>query len=326
MLNGITAANANRLRGEARAIGVDVGGSHVVVGLVDRDGHVGKVYETKLDRAAKPDATLQFIADSVNKIKKTYKNVCGVGIGIPGLLDEKRSEMQCAINLPEWHNVQVTSILSGKTGLPVFMENDVRVAALAEHRFGAGKGLGDMVMIAVGTGVGIGVIKNGALVEGPKGTVADDMTGHRCVCGKDYCSEHHVSAPEIAWEGRKLVESNEPTSLRALPPDAITAKNVSDAANGGDVAALGIITKAGDGIGLGVASIAKQFPARRFVIGGGVAEAGKPLLDAARAAAARELHSPPEIVPAALGPRAGLIGAATLAYLRAGIFADGQTP
>lgn len=316
---------------EAYAIGVDLGGSHLAAGLVDPAGKIHQIEETKIDPLALPEITLHLIAQTAKKLSASSRKVCAVGIGLPGNHDSAKGICRFSPNFPAWHHVPVTSPLSKALGLPVYMLNDVRVAAIGEFHFGAGKQVNHLVMLAIGTGIGGGVFVDGKLVLGHEEAAGEigHMTifpnGPLCNCGNHGCLEALASGPAIAARGADALLRGQSTKLknRIKTIDQLTARVVSEAADDGDAAAYRILEEAGEAIGIAITNLAVTLNPELFVIGGGVAQAGKPLFDGMNAAVNKRLKIfPPEvvrIVPASLGVRSGLIGAAAYAFSKCNV-------
>lgn len=313
------------------AIGVDLGGSHWSVARLDKAGNLYDFTEGKNNPTGPPEVTLNAIAESINKIAQRFHNICAVGIGMPGPLDIDSGTVLNPPNLPSWHGFKVTQYLKNATKLPVYLMNDVKAATLGEAEFGAGRGLDNFVMMAIGTGIGGGVVVNGKLVKGEEGSAGEighmsvDPKGEPCACGGTGCLENLAAAPIIAGRGAAAFLSPHPTRLKEMihSIEDMSAKVVSQAAAEGDETSLGIIRSAGKSIGVGIANLAVALNPRRFIIGGGVAQSGKPLFDAIQEEADKRVGMIPshrvEIVPAKLGMRAGITGAGANAFIQAGV-------
>jgi glucokinase len=216
--------------------------------------------------------------------------------------------------------------------LPLFLENDANAAAWAEYRFGAGKGEDFLVCVTVGTGIGGGLVLNGQLYRGRFGIGAEFghmqvvPDGRRCGCGQRGCWEQYCSGRALLHEAREIADVQPEFGKRLLElgggePEGIEAREVTQAAIEGDRAALDCFHEIGTWLGQGLADLASLLDPGVFVIGGGVADAGKLLLEPAQRAYAEKLtgtgHRPlAEIRLARLGNEAGLVGAADLARSR----------
>ncbi|HEY6424535.1 MAG TPA: ROK family glucokinase [Pseudonocardiaceae bacterium] len=307
-------------------IGVDIGGTKVAAGVVDEAGTI--IAETRRDTPAEDTSKIQdAIAAAVGELTSEY-DVEGVGLGAAGFVDESRSTVMFAPNLP-WRGEQLRASLQRRLGLPVVVENDANAAAWAEVRFGAGRGHDHVVTLTVGTGIGGGIVVNGRLVRGRFGAAAEVghvtvvPNGRQCGCGLLGCWEQYASGRALAHEAQEIARSapamaGELLGLAGGGPGSITGEMVTQAAQAGDVAALHCFDEVGTWLGRGMAGLAAVLDPGLFVIGGGVSAAGEVLRAPALAAFGQYLtgrgHRPMAALRIAeLGPEAGLIGAADLA-------------
>ncbi|MET0824276.1 MAG: ROK family protein, partial [Solirubrobacterales bacterium] len=230
-----------------------------------------------------------------------------------------------SVNLPI-ANVPLRDLMSERLGLPVFIDNDANMAALAEHRFGAGKGTRNLVLLTIGTGIGGGLVLEGELYRGSTGAGAElghmviDENGPRCQgnCPNHGCVEALASGTALGRAGRIAAEAHPDSALgKALVRgEEITGRTVTLAALAGDGIAVEVVAGVGRHLGVALASYANIFEPDVIVIGGGAAASGELLLDPARRELrARALAPMNEIrvVAAELGPEAGMIGSATMA-------------
>jgi glucokinase len=308
-------------------IGVDVGGTKIAAGVVDREGRIlaRRRVSTPADTAESLD---KGIASVVTALCAEHR-VDGVGVAAAGFVDEGRSTVRFAANLPPWRDHPLRDILSEHIHVPIAVENDANAAAWAEYRFGAGQGVADVVVITVGTGIGAGIVIDGRLVRGAWGIAAEPghmrvvPDGRLCGCGLRGCWEQYASGKALLRQARLMVEE-EPAATAALlraaggRPEALTGPMISAAAADGDPAALELLAETGRRLGEGIATVAAILDPAVIVIGGGVGEAGEVLLGPARetfvsllsGAAYRPLL---DIRQARLGNDAGIVGAADLA-------------
>jgi glucokinase len=307
-----------------QAIGVDLGGTKMLVGVVDSDQRVlHQSAEASLGRTT--DELLATLGDELVEARNACPDVVGAGLGIPCTIDQKRGVAVNAVNLPI-ENVPIRDLMTERLGLPVLIDNDANVAILAEHQFGAARGAENAVMLTIGTGIGGGLIIGGRLYRGSTGAGAElghvvvDINGPPCQgsCPSNGCIEAVASGTALAREGREAAERRPESTLgRALAAgEEITGKSVTDAALAGDEVARDVVALIGRRIGTAAAGIANTFDPDVIVLGGGVLAVGELLLEPAR----DELRSralPPmnktPIVAAELGPEAGMVGAAALA-------------
>jgi glucokinase len=252
--------------------------------------------------------------------------VCAVGVATPGPIDAPRGVVTATPNLPGWRDVPLGRMIQEEFGLPTYLENDANAAALAEQRFGAGRGADDMIYVTASTGIGGGFILDGRLYRGATGAAAEvgHMTilphGPRCGCGNRGCLEALASGAAIAREARERIARGVPTLMAELAEgdlDHISAKMVAQAAEQGDAEAREIIDAAMTYLGVGMANLVNILNPQLLVIGGGLTKMGPRLFDPVRRAVDRQAFSATafavEIKRAELGEEVGLLGAAAVA-------------
>ena len=318
-------------------VGVDLGGTTLRVAVVDTE--TGKLFgftETQALAREGQAAVIARMAAIINQVVTgsgiPRREIGGAGIGLPGMLDMENGVVRFLTNLPgHWLNVPLQKAIEASTGLPTRLINDVRAMTLGEWKHGAGLGVDTIACFAIGTGVGGGLVINGRLNLGIDGTAGElghqviDANGPRCGCGSRGCLEVYASGPAIGAMGVKAVMQGMTTSIGALVDydlNCITSKVIYQAAISGDAIALSIFEQAGCYLGVAVSNVLVSVGPRKVVIGGGVAQAGDLLLGPIRKTVRDLVHCMPveqvEIVPAALGTHAGLIGAAVWAGLQLG--------
>jgi glucokinase len=310
-------------------IGVDVGGTKVLAGVVD---DLGNVLERARETTPKTDpaAIAEVIGALVAGLRAKHE-VEAVGIGAAGFIDLDRANVLFAPNLV-WRDEPLTDRVSKLIDLPIIVENDANCHAWAEYRFGAARGKRNVVAAIVGTGIGGGLVLHGELYRGGYGIAAEFghirmvPGGRICGCGNHGCWEQYSSGMALVREARELATAAPIRMPRLLDlvendVDAISGPLVTQAALAGDPGALECFQTVGQWLGEGLADLAAILDPDCFVIGGGVADAGHLLLDPARAAFTASLtggayrpHAP--VVAAELGSLAGLVGAADLARFR----------
>ena len=309
-----------------KCIGVDIGGTSVKIGLFEVTGELLDKWEVK---TRKEDGGSQILPDVAASIREKMKehgldlkaDLAGVGMGVPGpVLPDGYVEV--CVNLG-WHDLNPQEELSRLLdGIPVKSGNDANVAALGEMWQGGGKGYSDLVMLTLGTGVGGAVIIDQKIIAGKHGLggeighihVRDEEWEH-CNCGGVGCVEQICSATGIAREARrKMAASEKPSQLRGFG-DAVTAKNVLDAAKEGDELAMEVMEVVGRYLGLALSMAVMTVDPEIFVIGGGVSKAGQFLIDVVQK---HYDHFTPisqhkgKLGLATLGNDAGIYGAARL--------------
>ncbi len=305
---------------------VDLGGTNIRATLYTEEGEPLShcFLPTLAHEGLEP--TLGRILAAIEEITKGYGRPAAIGVGAPGPLDPWKGVILSAPNLPGWENVPLAAILSERFGAPAFVGNDANLAALAEHRLGAGKGFSNVIYVTISTGIGGGVIVNDSLLLGARGFAGEvghiivKPDGPRCGCGSVGCLEALASGPAIAREALRRMKEGQSSSIPEFvkgPLESLTAKEVAMAALEGDQLAQEVFREAGYFLGLGFVSLIHIFNPSRIIVGGGVAKVGSLLLEPAeetvRKLAMREFLEDFKIVPAALGDEAGLLGAYLLA-------------
>ncbi|MBA3531310.1 MAG: ROK family protein [Ardenticatenales bacterium] len=306
-------------------IGVDLGGTHLRAALVDETGQIIEQLKRKTMAELGVAGVINRLAEAVQEVLShlpPQAQVLGVGAIAPGPLDPFNGIVYQAPNLLGWENVPLADELHQRLQLPVWIGNDANLAALAEHRFGAGRGYHHIIYITVSTGIGGGIIVDNRLLLGSRGLAAE--VGHmqivpdgpRCGCGNRGCVEALASGPNIASEAAARLTNRGASMLQGLDR-APTTEEVVQAAREGDILALDVLARAGEFIGMAMANLVHLFNPQRFILGGGVSNAGEmlfgPIRQTTQARTMSAYHSTFDVVPAALGDEVGVLGAAALA-------------
>ena len=312
------------------AIGVDIGGTKVAAGVVDDEG---RVIDTERRGTPSQDVaeTERVIAEVVAELAARHE-VVAVGIGAAGWIAADRATVLFSPHLA-WRDEPLRDALADRIGTPVVVENDANAAAWAEYRFGAARDSRVAVCVTLGTGIGGGLVVEGRLYRGAFGVGSEFghttvvQEGRRCACGNRGCWEMYASGRALARDARELADVSPMAAHRLLELaggqlKGLTGPVVTAAAREGDPAAVEIYTAMGQWLGRGLANLAAVLDPDVFVIGGGVSEAGDLLLGPARATflgslTGRGFRPAADVLPAALGPAAGLVGAADLARCEA---------
>jgi glucokinase len=304
-----------------RYLGLDVGGTNTKLAVVaaagdspDAPGDPPELVATVTipTGPGDPADVLARLAAAAGELVAAAGPVAAAGVGLPGLFDEAGGRVVFLPNLPEaWTGQEVAGPLAGRLGVPVALINDARAFALAESRMGAAAGCPTVVCLTLGTGVGGGVVVDGRLRFGPHGRAGElghqviEVGGPPCGCGNRGCVEAFAAGAALCRLG------GHPT------PEAVFA-----AAAAGDARAAAAVDEVVGRLAVGIANLVTVLWPERVVVGGGVAAAGERLFGPLRAAVAASapLVDPDayEVVPAALGPAAGAIGAALWARERFG--------
>ncbi|HJV98341.1 MAG TPA: ROK family glucokinase [Arthrobacter sp.] len=322
---GTTFREHLRLGRKGLAIGIDIGGTKVAAGVVDADGRI--LSEARRSTpGSDPRAVERVIVELVEELGAGHR-IWSVGIGAAGWMDLDGGTVLFSPHLA-WRNEPLRENLQRLLRRPVLLTNDADAAAWAEWRFGAGQGESRLVCITLGTGIGGAMVMDGRVERGRFGVAGEFghqiimPGGHRCECGNRGCWEQYASGNALGREARILAQANSPVAqelIAAVDGDAsaITGAIVTELALAGDAASRELLVEVGEWLGLGLANLAAALDPGLFVIGGGLCSAGDLLVEPARKAFARNLtgrgfRPAAGIELAALGPNAGLIGAADL--------------
>jgi glucokinase len=311
-------------------VGVDLGGTNIVVGAMPEDGsrqlavrqnstHAEQGAEAVADRIAA--MVRDVIAQVTTSENARADDFLGIGVGAPGPLDRERGMVVVAPNLG-WRDFPLRDSIADRTGLPVALDNDANCATIGEWWKGAAQGARNVVGITIGTGIGGGIIMNGVLyhgssdVAGEIGHTTIDSTGRYCRCGNYGCLEAYASGPAIAARAREALERDEVSTLRRMVDghlDELTAAKVYEAAKAGDALALEVVRDTARFLGTGIGNLLNILNPDVVVITGGVTQAGEPLFEPLRAEVKRRAFRPAvdacRIVEGSLRSSAGMVGA-----------------
>ena len=281
-------------------LGIDIGGTNTVFGIVDARGNVIASSSIKTQKHNNFDDDLDELHTEATRLieaNDAVDKIQGIGIGAPnanyytGCIDN-------AVNLP-WPSLPLAQLVSDKFGIPVAVTNDANAAALGEMTYGAARGLKDFIMITLGTGVGSGIVINGQVVYGHDGlagelghVIVKRNNGRLCGCGRTGCLETYCSATGVARTAREFLEARtEPSLLRNLDIEAITSKDVYDAAMNGDQLAKDIFNFTGTILGEAMADMTVFSSPEAFILFGGLAKSGDLLLRPLKEAMDRNMLS-----------------------------------
>jgi glucokinase len=309
-------------------IGVDLGGTNIVVGAVAADGGGTRAVRSQPTRAELgAESIVDRIGDMVDEVRAETSIApdafLGVGIGAPGPLDRARGIVIFAPNLG-WRDMPLRDLVEQRTGLAATLDNDANCATLGEWWCGAAKGGRNVIGITIGTGIGGGIILDGQLyhgasdVAGEIGHMSIDSQGRWCKCGNYGCLEAYTSGSAIATRAREVLVADRDGSVLPSLVDGdlgrITAQTVFDAAARGDALAIEVVRDTARFLGAGLANLLNVFNPDVVVVAGGVTQAGDALFDPLRAEVRRRAFRPAvsacRIVPGILPGTAGVVGAA----------------
>jgi glucokinase len=312
---------------ENLSIGVDIGGTKVLGGVVDQTGNILTTHREDTPKAGGAELT-EVIIGVIQELLAQYP-AKSVGISAAGFVSSDRQTMLATPNIAGWNGLNLKVEISREIDLPVVIENDANAAAWGEAVYGAGRGESELMMVTVGTGIGGGLVNNGALYRGAFGVAAEFghmrvvPNGLLCGCGKLGCFEQYASGSALHRHLLEAIEKDPAGGAALLARGdgtiaGIKGHHITDAAREGDPIAVGAFNTTGDWLGAGIASLCVIVDPACVVIGGGVIDAGDLLMVPTRAAIEKYMpfngkHPAPKVLVAELGNDAGLVGVADLA-------------
>lgn len=269
-------------------VGIDIGGTNTVFGIVDARGVVIASSSIKTQKHSTIDAYIDELYIELSKlieVNNAVDKIVGIGIGAPNA-NYFSGMIETGVNLPWPTPIPLAQMVSEKFGIPVAVTNDANAAAIGERTYGAARGLKDFIMITLGTGVGSGIVINGQLVYGHDGfagelghTTMKRNNGRLCGCGRTGCLEAYCSATGVARTAREFLEiRTEPSLLRNLDIESITSKDVYDAAIAGDKLAKDVFEYTGEILGAALADFTVFSAPEAFILFGGLAKSGDLLM------------------------------------------------
>lgn len=309
-------------------IGVDLGGTQVKAALVNLHGQALQIFEQKINDNSIIDALYSAIYKAIQQLdKEQRKRLLGIGVGTPGLLDYDSGVVITAANLG-WKNVALRALLEKDFNMPIFVDNDANVAALAEWTQGAGQKVSHLVYITVSRGLGAGIILNGQIYRGAGGTageigetflLASVESESRLLTLEDLCSGRTLEMQAI-----EALKRGEESRLRLLSDNQfenIRLEMIIEAAQAGDTLAVRLVQRAAYYLGVGIANIVNTLDPKLVIVGGTLSRAGDILLDPIYKTLdhllSPVLRQKVEIITGMLGERAGVLGAASLVLYHA---------
>ena len=298
------------------ALGIDVGGGSAKIGIVSSAGQILAEDMVPSDLGVPAPVLVDRYLAAAGRLQKSLdvSGFCAIGIGLPGHIDFKRGTTRMG-NVPSLDDFPIVDHVGNRSGCTVFIENDATLAALAEHRFGAGQGSDRFLTVALGTGIGAGFIENGKPVHTANGTMGD--IGHAIVdpSGKRKCRQGCHGCLESVASAFALQERY--NALRGADDDG-TLASLFAAARDGDMECVEIIEEAARNIGAALVTWMHIFAPDRIAFAGGVSAAGEDLLIPVRKTVAQlamaDYASRATILQGSLGSKAGLVGAAALCF------------
>lgn len=315
---------------EKYIIGVDLGGTKIAVGVVDKHGRVLKKKKEKTEIEKGPFGIINQMLKLTEDVSREYiQDIEAIGIGAAGPLNTREGLLLSPPNLPNWERVQLTQPFEKKFKIPVYLENDANAAALGELFFGAGRGCANIIYLTISTGIGGGIIINGKLYTGANynagevGHVVLDKDGPLCGCGSYGCLEAFASGTAIAKRAREhIIKEGIKTKILTIAKSTenITAENVFLAAKEGDKFAISLLDEILNYLGIGIAGLCNIFNPECIILGGGVTKIGNILFEKVRRVVDFRCFKPiadaVKILPAKLKDNVGIVGAASVVIER----------
>jgi glucokinase len=308
-------------------LGIDVGGTKCLGVVIDADGVL--LGETREPTPQGGDALIDVLAAIIGELESVAGEAAAIGVGVPGLIT-LGGVLQSSPNVPDVIELDVAGRLAGRIGRQITVGNDATCAALAEWTVGGGRGVDDMVMVTLGTGIGGGIVAGGRLIVGANGFTGElghmvvDPNGPPCPCGRRGCWERYASGSGLAQLARTAAVGGRlrrVVEVAGGDPALVRGEHVQAAAREGDTGALAVVDEFARWVALGLVNLTNALDPAAFVLGGGLAEGAElylgPIERWFRALLyAPELRPHPALTFAALGERAGAIGAAMFAASR----------
>jgi glucokinase len=306
-------------------IGVDLGGTKLLAGVVDPDLNVHHRVFRHAREGKGTEQLLDALVEAVEEVRTAAgRELTAVGFGVPSLVDARTGIATTTVHLP-LRDVPLRDVMAERLGVPVAVDNDANAAMFAEHRRGAARGARTAALLTLGTGIGGGIVVNGELLRGAHGGAGEwghmvvDVDGPLCTCGNRGCLEMLVSGTALGRDARRaaqeLPDSGFGQALRA--GREITGMLATELAHDGDPVALDVVTTVGRHLGVGLSNVINILNPEVIVVGGGVIAAGELLLEPARKVVAERALAPSRdqvrIVPTRFGDASGMVGAALLA-------------
>jgi glucokinase len=310
---------------ESYLIGVDIGGTKINMGIIDAHGRV--FIKNKLN--TQPEKGLEYIIDNIAGNLELLISESGIdgsqiksaGFGFPGTTDPVKGEVIFAPNL-NWRNVPFRELTRDRISrdMDIYLGQDAQAGSLAEFKLGAGRGCANIVCVTLGTGIGCGIIINGKpyrgslFSAGELGHTIVELNGRKCNCGRRGCLEVYASGSAVVREARRQIPNY--SDYMAEPDSGFTAKDLYDMAGRGNAAALKIIEKQVEYIGMGIVNLINILSPDKIIISGGMCKEDVLLIKPLRELVKRSAYAPAadkvQIVQAELGEDAPMIGAALL--------------
>jgi glucokinase len=306
------------------AIGIDLGGTNLRVALVSEEGEIAR-------KIKKPSSEEVFssLTESIEEVMNS--DVVGIGLGVAGIIDRKHGRVFSSPNLHAVEGIDLIHGIHRKFQLPVFLENDANAAALGEKVSGAGKNFENFVLLTLGTGIGGGIIHKGELLDASAevGHMSINSEAEKCPCGNTGCLENYASARAMIARAIAALEKGTSSILKECCKGSIykiTPEDIYNSALEGDTLSREILRDAGRALGIGLANVINILSPEAIILAGGLVGAWNIYVQEAIREASRrafkDLFDTVKIIPSSLGDEAGVVGAASLVFMKI----DNNTP
>jgi glucokinase len=315
---------------EKFALGVDLGGTNIKLGIVSQNGKIIKKTSVETKAEGGPEAVISQMKKGIKEIlSKNKKEITGIGIGAPGVVTIKKGIVENPPNFPGWEKVRLGEIIEKEFNIEVHVENDANAAAIGEMIFGNGRNWHSFIMVTLGTGVGGGIIMNKKLFRGEFGAAGEvghvtiEYNGPKCNCGSFGCVEAFIGNSYLINIVKKSLPEHPDSLIWKIINDdleKLTPIIIQEAMEQGDEYALSIVNDMGLHLGSALASVSNLLDISTFIIGGGVAGFGEPLFSATGKAiktrVLTSLRKRVKVLPAKLKNNAGIKGASALVFYK----------
>lgn len=309
------------------AIGVDLGGTNLRVGVIREDGHVEAEAAIPVGTEKSADRIAGLIGEHVAVMQQQVaKSMTGCGLGIPGIVDSERGIIFSSPNFREWQDVEMLRLLRKTIELPMVIDNDANMFALAELLYGAGKGHKNLIMLTLGSGIGGGIVIDGKVFHGDRGFAGEvghivvEPDGVPCGCQGHGCWEQYAAGCAFTHLVHRLPKHEREAVLAEVYGDAnqLSPELIARLAGQGNTIARELWRSYGRYLGIGIASLINVLGITTIVIGGGIARSWDHFIDATRAEIASRTYRKNvqhlKLLPASLGDNTGIVGAASAVF------------
>jgi glucokinase len=312
-------------------VGLDLGGTQIKAGLLDPSSTVITTLTDPTPSDSRPEVVVEAMRGMAHRLieesGRSWDDLQGIGIGIPGLIDSRTGIVRACVNLKGWKDVELRELAGKAMGKPVIVDNDANAAAFGEYSIALKRntGLHHLALVTLGTGVGSGIVLNRRVFHGGGGLAGEvghmivEPNGHLCGCGQYGCLEQYASATAMVRQATELMASGKSSTLRALVNDGtLTTQHVFSAAHAGDLVAERLVDDLASYLAIACVNLCRIIDLQAIVIGGGVAGAGDGLIKPLRKAFSRQSWGiaegiMPKLSVTELANDAGFVGAAALA-------------